>query len=49
MCGIKVKKETAVKIFGKYLCSEEHAKEFAVRKQQGQDEESHKDRRGGCC
>ena len=51
MCGIEVKKETAIKRFGKYLCSEQHAEEFTVRvkEQQRQDEESHRDRRGGCC
>lgn len=52
MCGIEVKKETAIKRFGKYLCSEQHAEEFAVRvrEQQRQDEERRRNNpRGGCC
>lgn len=51
MCGIEVKKETAVKRFGKYLCSEQHAEEFLVRvkEQEIQDEENRRNRRGGCC
>ena len=49
MCGMEVKKDTAIKRFGKYLCSEQHADEFVEREQQRQNEESHRDRRGGCC
>ena len=49
MCGIEVKKDTAIRRFGKYLCSEQHAQEFAAREQQKQNEESHRERRGGCC
>ncbi|MBS3922643.1 MAG: hypothetical protein KGZ37_05780 [Nitrosarchaeum sp.] len=49
MCGIAVKKDTAIKRFGKYLCSEQHAEEFVIREQQRQNEESRRDRRGGCC
>ena len=48
-CGMEVKKDTAIKRFGKYLCSEQHAQEFAAREQQRQNEESHRGRRGGCC
>ncbi|MCA2003611.1 MAG: hypothetical protein QXG67_03850 [Candidatus Nitrosotenuis sp.] len=47
-------KETAIKRFGKYLCSEEHAEQFAakVREEERQNEERRREgheRRGGCC
>lgn len=48
MCGMEVKKDTAIKRFGKYLCSEQHAEEFVVQEQR-QNEENRRDRRGGCC
>jgi hypothetical protein len=54
VCGVDVKKETVIKRFGKYLCSEEHAEQFAakVREEERQNEERQRqmrDRGGGCC
>lgn len=54
VCGVDVKKETGIKRFGKYLCSEEHAEQFAakVREEERQNEERRRqmhDRGGGCC
>ena len=54
ICGIDVKKETAIKRFGKYFCNDEHAKEFLVKKedeekQRAEYEKQHPRKRGGCC
>ena len=54
ICGIDVKKETAIKRFGKYFCNDEHAKEFLVKKEDGEKqraeyEKQHPRKRGGCC
>jgi hypothetical protein len=54
ICGVDVNKETAIKRFGKYLCSEEHAEQFAtkIREEERQNEERRREgheRRGGCC
>jgi len=54
VCGIDIKKETGIKRFGKYLCSDEHAKQYLERKMEEEKrmdqerKESH-ERRGGCC
>lgn len=47
ICGVDVEKEKAVKRFGKYLCSEEHAEEY--RKKLAQEESKTASRGGGCC
>ena len=54
VCGMDVMKETAIKRFGKYLCSDEHAKQYADRvteeeKRMSEERRSSRDRRGGCC
>lgn len=54
ICGVDVNKETAIKRFGKYLCSEDHAEQFAakIREEEIQNEKSRREgreRRGGCC
>lgn len=53
VCGIDVKKETAVKRFGKFFCSDPHAEQYVEKKQaQEKAEEEYKKshpRRGGCC
>jgi hypothetical protein len=53
ICGIDVKKEEAVKRFGKYLCSEQHAEEFVAKVKEGEKQAEQRRRewrgRGGCC
>lgn len=52
VCGVDVKKETAIKRFGKYLCSEEHAEQFAAKVIEDKKQKRHRhmrDRGGGCC
>jgi len=53
VCGMDVKKETAIKRFGKYLCSDEHAKQYAGRveeeKRMAEERRNSRDRGGGCC
>ena len=54
VCGIDVKKETAFKRFGKYLCSDEHAKQYSDRvaeeeKRIVEERRDSRDRGGGCC
>ena len=44
ICGVEVKKEKAINIFGVYLCSEGHAEEY--RKQV---KKENANRKGGCC
>jgi hypothetical protein len=46
VCGMDIDKRTATKRFGKYLCSEKHAEQYAQMKM-----ESEADREGssGCC
>lgn len=48
-CGMKVDKQTSPQRFGKYFCSEEHAKEYlaeieAMKKRMPKQQSS-----GGCC
>ena len=47
ICGMDVEKEKAIKLFGVYLCSEQHAEEY--RKQVKKENEGNANRRGGCC
>ena len=54
ICGIDVKKETALKRFGKFFCNDVHAQEYLKKKEEyekGMEEEErkHPRRRGGCC
>ncbi|MEX0763663.1 MAG: hypothetical protein WEC35_03930 [Nitrosopumilaceae archaeon] len=49
-----VKKETAIKRFGKYLCSDEHAKQYVDKvteeeKRMVEERRNSRDRSGGCC
>jgi hypothetical protein len=53
ICGVDVKKETAIKRFGKYFCIDGHANQFVAKiaeeeKRQEEYRKSHP-RRGGCC
>lgn len=34
ICGMDVKKGAAIKRFGKYFCSDEHAQQYVARKQE---------------
>ncbi|MGI0072492.1 MAG: hypothetical protein ACREA3_01605 [Nitrosotalea sp.] len=47
-CGMDVKKETAIKRFGKYFCSDEHAQQYAQIQMQREKEGSNRGS-GGCC
>ena len=54
VCGIDVKKETAFKRFGEYLCSDEHATQYLERrmeeeKRMSEERRDSRDRGGGCC
>ncbi|HSD05227.1 MAG TPA: hypothetical protein VLB45_05680 [Nitrosopumilaceae archaeon] len=54
ICGIDIKKETAVKTFGKFFCDESHAKEYLKKKEEYEkimeaEERKHLRRHGGCC
>lgn len=54
VCGIDVKKETSIKRFGKYLCSDDHAQKYAEKrmeeeKRMGQERRESRERGGGCC
>ena len=49
-----VKKETAIKRFGEYLCSDEHATKYVERrmeeeKRMSEERRNSRDRGGGCC
>lgn len=46
VCGVEVKKESSISLFGKHLCSQEHADEY---KKKIVEEEARKPRKGGCC
>lgn len=48
VCGMDVEKETGPKRFGKYFCSEEHARQYAERRTE--EISSRDDEWGrGCC
>lgn len=54
ICGVDVKKESAIKRFGKYFCNDEHASQFLARKQEeerrrAEHEKQHPRRHVGCC
>ena len=54
ICGIDVKKETAVKRFGKFFCNDVHAREYLTKKEEYEkrmdaEERKHPRRHGGCC
>ncbi|NHI04499.1 hypothetical protein DYY67_2071 [Candidatus Nitrosotalea sp. TS] len=47
VCGMDVKKETGIKRFGKYFCSNEDAQKYAEMQMARSKEDS--GRGGGCC
>ena len=50
ICGIEVKKETALKRFGKYFCNDKHAEEFVQQERERQEREAREPRRSsGSC
>ena len=49
-CGMDVDKNTAIKRFGKYFCSEEHAGQYSkMRLARESDDERRSSGGGGCC
>lgn len=49
ICGMDVKKETAIKRFGKYFCNDQHAEEFVQMKKEEEKREARAPHRGGGC
>ena len=54
ICGIDVKKESAIKRFGKFFCSDPHAQQYIEKKQDEEKAEeeyrkTHPKSGGGCC
>jgi hypothetical protein len=53
ICGIKVKKETVIKRFGKYFCNSDHVQQYVARKMEEEKNVWKRKegdiRRGGCC
>jgi YHS domain-containing protein len=49
VCGMDVDKNTALKRFGKYFCSEEHASQYAEMKMTRDAERRDYGGGGGCC
>ena len=54
ICGITVSKEASTERFGKYLCSDEHAKQYTERrmeeeKRMSEERRNSRERVGGCC
>lgn len=54
ICGMDINKDSGVKRFGKYLCSEEHAQRYAEQraeeeKRMAEERRNRPERRGGCC
>ena len=54
ICGIDVKKESAIKRFGKYFCNDAHAQQYVAKKEEQErtvveEERKHPRRSGGCC
>ncbi|MEK7547998.1 MAG: hypothetical protein AAB540_03830 [Patescibacteria group bacterium] len=47
VCGMDVKKETAIKKFGEYFCSEQHAEDH--RQKLAKEESKSTKHSGGCC
>jgi len=45
VCGHDVEKKNAIKRFGKYMCSEEHAQEYGEKL----DKKPEEKKSGGCC
>lgn len=43
-----VKEQTAVKRFGKYFCSDEHAQQYVVKKQEEEERKAREPRSGMC-
>jgi len=48
-CGMKVDKNTAPQRFGKYFCSEEHAKDYALAREAQMKQAPEPKSSGGCC
>lgn len=49
ICGIDIKKETAVKRFGKYFCSDKHAQQYVAKKEEEEERRAREPRSSGMC
>ncbi|MBI3638805.1 MAG: hypothetical protein HY223_00635 [Thaumarchaeota archaeon] len=49
ICGMDVKKESAIKRFGKYFCNEQHAEDFLQMKKEEEERRAKEPSRGGGC
>ena len=49
ICGMDVKKESAIKRFGKYFCNEQHAGDFLQMKKEEEERRAKEPSRGGGC
>lgn len=49
ICGMDVKKESAIKRFGKYFCNEQHAGDFVQMKKEEEERRAKEPSRGGGC
>lgn len=52
VCGVEVKKDVAIKRFGKYFCSQDHAQQYVSKRaeeEQRMSEERRRQPRGGSC
>ncbi|MEM3159445.1 MAG: hypothetical protein QXJ74_01545 [Nitrososphaera sp.] len=49
VCGMDVDRESAVKRFGRYFCSEEHGKQYAEMKMSRDAGRKEDSGHGGCC
>ncbi|MFY9299613.1 MAG: hypothetical protein WAO91_00280 [Candidatus Nitrosotenuis sp.] len=52
ICGVEVKKETEIKRFGKYFCSQEHAQQYVSKRAEEEkrmSEERKRQPRSGSC
>jgi len=54
VCGMDVNKESGIKRFGKYLCSEEHAQQYVEQRAEeeenmAEERRNSRDRGSGCC
>ncbi len=54
ICGVNVPKDSKIKRFGKFFCSDDHAQQYLQRRDEemkrlAEEEKRHPRRRGGCC
>ncbi|MGI0047268.1 MAG: hypothetical protein ACREBB_08780 [Nitrosotalea sp.] len=49
ICGMDVKKESAIKRFGKFFCSDSHAEQYTVKREEEGERRAKEPKSGGCC